>query len=98
MDDWPLAVVVVGCSLIWAVTLWVVTRDVERGWAVVMTGLIDHTTCIAVAKTDVESEAPDQGAAVGFSAGVDEDDDDDDDELEHGESYAPTCKPRKLGF
>jgi hypothetical protein len=101
MDGWPLVVVALGCSLIWAAAQVTVVREVAREWAAVMTGLIDHTTCIAVAKTGVES-APEAGEGLvgegGFIPGAGEDDDEDDDDLEHGESYTPTCTPKRLGF
>ena len=52
---------------------------------------------VAALKADDDEPATDLEGAGGFIAGQ-EYDDDDDDELEHGESYAPTCKPRRLGF
>lgn len=77
----------------WAVVAVVVVPTVA--WVTLGMYVARRMLVIASIQDDNAEPSEDLAGAGGF---IDGGDDGEDDELEHGESYAPTCNPRKLGF
>ena len=78
----------------WAVVAVVVVPTIA--WTALAMYVARRMLLVASARDDASEPSEDLAGAGGYIDG--DDDGGDDDELEHGETYAPTCRPRRLGF